>query len=305
MPSRSPLSSCTVLCAAFTFGTFPARAAAPSADPAAPLGVTVASYAGDAVTTTTSSAIDAGADVTYRVTVSNGTASAQTNVSVPVVVPSNFVLQNATISPSTGTTTVSGGVLTWSVPTLGATTSATLTYTETTDAPVAMESDVTSVSATSDQDTAAATMAAVEVIPAANVSVSVTDGVDTVEPGSSDAYSITVTNNGPSEAPAVTLTDTTSDGFTAMSAVSSIGGTSFAQPGPNQFQWTGIDMTPGTSATFVLSGAVSSALGAGGAYVNLATRAAGSPGNRHQPRATTTSTPTRWWPAPTPLPRSA
>ena len=64
------------------------------ADPAAPLRVTVASYAGDAVSTTTSSAIDAGADVTYQVTVSNGTASAQTNVSVPVALPSNFVLQN-------------------------------------------------------------------------------------------------------------------------------------------------------------------------------------------------------------------
>jgi hypothetical protein len=193
-------SSCTVLCAAFTFGVFPARAAAPGADPAAPLDVTVASYAGDAVTTT-SSAIDAGADVTYQVTVSNGTASAQTNVSVPVVLPSIFVLQNATISPNTGTTTVSGGVLIWSMSTLGATTSPTLTYTETTDAPVAMESDVTSVSATSDQHTAAATMATAEVIPAADVSLSVTDGVDTVEPGSSDTYSITVTNNGPSEAP--------------------------------------------------------------------------------------------------------
>jgi uncharacterized repeat protein (TIGR01451 family) len=264
-------SSCTVLCVALTVGVFPAHAAAPGSDPAAPLAVTVASYAGDTVTTATSSAVDAGTDVTYQVTVSNGTAAAQTNISVPVALASNFDLQNATISAGTGTTSVSGGVLTWSIPGLGANSSATLTYTETTDAPVAMESDATSVSAASDQDTAAAAVATVEVIPAADVSVAVTDGVDTVEPGAPDTYTITVTDNGPSEAPAVTLTDTTSGGFTALSAVSSVGGTSFAEPGPNQFQWTGIDLAAGTSASFVLSGTASSTLTAGSVFVNLAT----------------------------------
>jgi uncharacterized repeat protein (TIGR01451 family) len=265
-------SSCMVLCAALTFGVFPARAAAPGTDPAAPLGVAIASYAGDAVTTTTSAAIDAGADVTYQVTVSNGTAGAQTDVTVPVTLAPNFSLQNTSISPSTGTTGLSGGVLTWSIPTLAGGASAMLTYTETTDAPVAMESDPTSVSATSTQNTTASTaLATVEVIPAANISVAVTDGVGTVEPGASDAYTITVTNNGPSEAPDITLTDTLSDGFVAFTAVSSIGGTSFSQPANNQFQWTGIDLTAGTSATFVLSGEVSSTLSAGSAYVNLAT----------------------------------
>ncbi len=265
-------SSCLVLCAALTFGVFPVRAAVPGADPAAPLGVAIDSYAGDAVTTTTSAAINAGADVTYQVIVSNGTAGAQTDVAVPVTLAPNFSLQNTSISASTGTTGVSGGVLTWSIPTLAANASATLSYTETTDAPVAMESDPTSVSATSTQNNTASTaLATIEVIPAANVSVAVTDGVDTVEPGASDAYTITVTNNGPSEAPDMTLTDTLSDGFIAFTAVSSIGGTSFSQPGPNQFQWTGIDLTAGASATFVLSGDVSSTLTAGSTYVNLAT----------------------------------
>ncbi len=240
-------------------------------DPAAPLRVTVASYAGDAVSATSSPAIDAGADVTYQVTVSNGTAGAQTNVSVPVALASNFALQNTTISPSTGTTTVSGGVLTWSIASLGADTSATLRYTETADAPVAMESDVTSASATSDQDTAASATATLEVIPAADISVSVTDGVDTVQPGATDTYTVTVTNHGPSEASAVTLTDTLSGGFTASFTVSSSGGTSFAQPGPNQFQWTGIDLPAGTSATFVLSGVVSSTVTPGDTYASLAT----------------------------------
>jgi uncharacterized repeat protein (TIGR01451 family) len=265
-------ASCMVLCAAFTLGVFPARAAAPGADPTPPLGVAIASYAGDVVTSTTNSAIDAGADVTYKVTVSNGTAGAQSNVAVPVTLASNFSLQNTSISASAGTTALAAGVLTWSIPTLGAGASATLTYTETTDAPLAMESDVTSVSATSTQNTTASpAQSTVEVIPAANVSVSVSDGVDTVEPGSPDTYTITVTNHGPSEAPNITLTDTLSDGFIALTAVSSIGGTSFSQPASNQFQWSAIDLTAGASASFVLSGEVATTLSTGSAFVNLAT----------------------------------
>jgi uncharacterized repeat protein (TIGR01451 family) len=244
----------------------------PGADPSQPLGVSIASYAGDAVTTTTSAAIDAGADVTYQVTVSNGTSGAQSNVAVPVTLAPNFTLQNPSISSSAGTTAVSGGVLTWSLPTLAADASATLAYTETTDTPVAMESNATSVSATSTQNTTATTaLATVEVIPAANVSVAVTDGVDTIEPGAPDTYTITVTNNGPSEAPDITLTDTLSDGFIAFTAVSSVAGTSFSQPGTNQFQWTDIDLTAGSSATFTLAGEVSSTLTTGSTFANLAT----------------------------------
>ena len=140
-----------------------------------PLGVTIASYAGDAVTTTPSESAPAGSDVTYQVTVSNTGAAAQTNVSVPVDLPANFTLDASTATASAGTTTTAGGVLTWSIPSLAGGASATLTYTETTDAPAALESDATSASATSDQSaTAASASASVEVVPVADLTVGVT-----------------------------------------------------------------------------------------------------------------------------------
>ena len=186
----------------------------------------IASYNGDAVTSTPSESALAGTDVTDQVTVSNTTAGTQTNLSVPINLPPAFTLHSGTVTPSTGTTMVAGSVLTWTIPSLAAGASATLSYTETTDAPAALESDTTSASATSDQSSTASTAsAAVEVIPAADLTIGVTDGTDTVAPGASDTYTITLTNNGPSPATNATVTDMLNGGFTAMFAISSIGGT--------------------------------------------------------------------------------
>ena len=184
---------------------------------AAPLGVTIASYAGDATTTQSESAL-AGSDVTYQVTVSNAGPGTQTNVVVPVDLPAAFTLGTATVSGSAGSTTVSGNVVTWSIPSLAGGTSATLTYTETTDAPAALESDTTSASASSDQTTTPSTAsAAVEVIPAADLTIAVSDGVSSIAPGASDTYTITLTDNGPSAATNATVTDTFNGAFAASS----------------------------------------------------------------------------------------
>ena len=236
---------------------------------AAPLGLTIASFAGDSTTTPSASPL-AGSDLTYQVTVTNATPDTQSNVSVPVTVPPNFLLHTGTLSSSTGTTAVAAGVITWSIPSLAAGASATVTYTETTDSPVALESDSTSASATSDQSpTPVTASSSVEVLPAADLSVSVTDGTDTIAPGSTDTYSITVTNNGPSEVSDASVSDSLSDGFVALFAVSSVEGTSFSGIGPNQFQWSGIDLASGQSATFGIMGTVSTSLTAGSAYVDL------------------------------------
>ena len=235
-----------------------------------PLGLAITSFNGDSVTTTPSEAALAGTNVTYQVSVSNTTSSTQTNVSVPVTLAPEFTL-DSTVTTSSGTTSTTGGVVTWSLPSLGAGGSATLDYTETTDAPSAMESDATSASATSDQSTAPTTAAvAVEVIPAADLSVTVTDGVDTIAPGASDLYTITLTNHGPSPAVNATVADTLNGGFTALSAVSSVNDTSFVELGPDQFEWTGINLASGATATFTLMGTVSSTLTAGSAFVDIA-----------------------------------
>ncbi len=236
---------------------------------AGPLGLAIASFSGDSAVTPSVSAL-ATSDLTYQVTVTNATASTQSNVSVPVSVPSNFVLQSGSLSASSGTAAVSAGVITWSIPTLAAGDSATVTYTETTDAPTALESDATSVSATSDQSTTPVTASAsVEVLPAADLSVSVTDGTSTIEPGATDTYTISVTNNGPSEVTNATLSDSVSDGFTPFFAVSSVGGTSFADIGPDQFQWSGISLASGQSAMFSILGVTSTSLTAGSPYIDL------------------------------------
>ena len=195
---------------------------------AAPLGVAIASYDGDAVTSTPSESALAGTDVTDQVTVSNTTSGTQTNLSVPINLPANFTLHSGSRrrareprwSPAASSPGRSRA--------LAAGASATFSYTETTDAPAAFESDATSASATSDQSTTASpASAAVEVIPAADLTIGVTDGTDTIAPGASDTYTITVTNNGPSAATNATVSDTLNGGFTALFAVSSIGGTTF------------------------------------------------------------------------------
>ncbi len=236
------------------------------------LGVAIASYDGDSVTATPSESALAGSDVTEELTVSNTTDGTQSNVVVPVDLPANFTLQSGSVSPSAGATVLAAGVLTWTVPSIAAGSSDTLSYTETTDAPGTLESDPTAVSVTSDQSTTPSTASAsLEVIPAADLSIDVTDGVDSIAPGSSDTYTITLTNNGPSEAPDATVTETIAPGFSAVSDIESIGGTTYTDLGGGQFQWTGIDLVSGSSATLTLVGNVPSPLPAGSTLTSLAT----------------------------------
>ena len=82
------------------------------------LGVAIASYDGDGVGTATSESALAGTDITYQVTVSNATAVAQTDLVVPVSMPSAFTLDSGVVA-STGHS-ATGDVLTWSIPSLGA-----------------------------------------------------------------------------------------------------------------------------------------------------------------------------------------
>jgi uncharacterized repeat protein (TIGR01451 family) len=237
----------------------------------APLGVTIAAYAGDSVGSTSIGTIDSGGDVTYQVTVSNPWIRRQTNLVVTVNLPSNFVFDSAS-TPSAGIVTSGGGNLTWSIPKLHAATSATLAYTETADAPNGeMEADGTTVSAGSDQSITFNTFDSLEVIPEADLSIGVSDGQQSVSPGQSDTYTITLANGGPSEAPNATVTSSLSGGFALAFATSSVSGTTFTNLGGDQFQWSGADLPAGVTATFTLVGQISPTLSAGAAMVNMAT----------------------------------
>src|ERR1039458_5751769 len=164
-------SVCLMLCAGLVLGATSGREAGGTTT-GGPLGVAIASYDGDSVTTTPSESALAGTDVTYEVTVSNTTASTQTDVAVPVDLPANFTLHSGSETPSAGATVLAAGVLTWTVPSIAAGASETLSYTETTDTPGALESDATAASATSYQSTTPSTAStSVEVIPAADLSI--------------------------------------------------------------------------------------------------------------------------------------
>src|SRR5580704_19744392 len=94
-------SACAIVGAGQMFAT-PLAAGVVSS--AAPLGLSIASYAGDTTTTPSASAL-AGSDVTYQLTVSNGGSGTQTNVVVPVGLPTSFTLGTTTVSVSAGSTT--------------------------------------------------------------------------------------------------------------------------------------------------------------------------------------------------------
>ncbi len=170
-----------------------------------------------------------------------------------------------------GSTSVTGTVIDWSIPALAMGASATLIYSATADAPPAMEADWTSVAATSDQSPTASTAAAtVEVIPAADLAITVTDGATAIDAGQGDVYTITLTNNGPSDADNATVTDTLSGGFAVQSATSSLGGTAITKLAPEEVEWSGIDLPAGTTATLTLSGTVSTSLAVGSVLVDIA-----------------------------------
>ena len=269
--------ACLLLGTAQTLGVWSASPPAGATASAAPLGIAVSTFAGDAVTSTPSESVYAGSNVTFEVTLTNSGLSTQTNVSTTVTLASNFVLKSASAIADSGTPFVGTGAITWAVPSLDSGASATLTYTETVDAPLSFESDTTTVSSVSNQSTSAGTKsAAVVVVPAVDLAVTVSDGVDSVAPGSFDAYTITLTNTGPSEAPTVILDDSYSAPFAAVGNTSSLTGTTFSDLGGGQFQWTGIDLAAGASVTLTLSGTVPSTLTGGAAFVDLVTAEPGA-----------------------------
>jgi uncharacterized repeat protein (TIGR01451 family) len=264
-------SASVALCVGQAIGSLDASPAGSSTPAGGALGVSIASYAGDSVSTTTTEAAQAGSDVTYQVTVANSASQGQTNVSVSVTLPSTFTFDATTVTTSAGTTSNAGGVLTWSIPSLAPSSSDTLTYTETTDAPPAFEQATTTASATSDQSTSASIAAAsVDVVPAADLAISVSDGMGSVAPGDTPIETITLVDNGPSDADGVTVSDQFNADVASLGEESSSADAVFGDLGAGEFQWTDVDVGAGSSVTFDLAVSVPSSLAAGSAFVNQA-----------------------------------
>jgi uncharacterized repeat protein (TIGR01451 family) len=225
-----------------------------------------------------SATVNAGQDVTYQISAFNNGAATATNVVVTDELPANFTLNNGSVTPSLGAFTVSGGVLTWTISSLPAGATDTLSYTETVNAPSAIDTNVTAVSVTSTQtDTFGdatpqdnGDSGSVEVLPLSNLSITNSDGTTSVIPGTSDTYTVTLANTGPSSTINATVIDTIPTGFTVTGNTSSVGGVTFTNLGTGVVEWTGVDLAGGDVANFTLTGAVDPNLSAGRAFVNLA-----------------------------------
>src|SRR6185295_12870707 len=88
--------------------------------------------------------------------------------------------------------------------------------------------------------------------PQADLAVAVSDGKTIVVPGSSDTYTITVTNNGPSTVSSLTLTDT----IPAALLNATFGSPSVGSYDPGSGLWSGLSLASGQKVTITLTGTI-------------------------------------------------
>jgi uncharacterized repeat protein (TIGR01451 family) len=227
--------------------------------------------------------IVAGTDITYTVTFTNDGPSAADGVAITDQLPAGTTFVSATqnsgptfncIKPAVGT----NGLFTCSIITLAPDAPATFTLVFHVSPSASNGSSLanTAAVATTDSDpnlnnntsTTTATVAA-----EADLSV-VKNGPTSIDAGSNITYTITLTNNGPSDATTVALTDNVPANTTFVSETQDTGPTfSCVTPivgGTGPITCTLGTFTPGSSATFTLVMNVSGAAPDGSSIVNTA-----------------------------------
>ncbi|MBO9997918.1 MAG: DUF4347 domain-containing protein [Cyanobacteria bacterium SID2] len=101
--------------------------------------------------------------------------------------------------------------------------------------------------------------------PEADLRVMKTDGLTTIAPGDSIAYTIEVTNDGPSRLGQITLTDDLPSDIVSVSFDTNGTGSYNANTGA----WTGLDLKPGETITLTISGTVDDTATIGGTLRNV------------------------------------
>jgi uncharacterized repeat protein (TIGR01451 family) len=225
--------------------------------------------------------VAAGANLTYTVILANSGPSDALSVSLSDVVPVNttFVSLAQTAGPAftIATPSVGGtGTTTASIAVLPAGASATFTLVVAVGANVAAGATITNTAAavttTADGNTANnSDTETTSVVTRADLSVTKTDLPEPVVAGTNLTYTVVVTNNGPSAAAAVQLSEAVPANATFVSLTAPAGWTSVAPaPGGTGAITASIpSLAAGASATFTLVVAVNSA--ATGTISNTAT----------------------------------
>ena len=177
-------------------------------------------------TLTTPGPFLAGQSVTYTLQVANAGPNSATLVQVTDT-PTNLTLTNV----------IGGGcvALPCTIPSLASGTSVTITVTATINAVGVFDNSATATAIETDSNPANNTDntgnsgTAVVTFAVADLAVSKTDGVASVQAGANTTYTITVSNNGPDTAPNASFSDTLPVGMTFVS-LSAAGGWSCTTP---------------------------------------------------------------------------
>ncbi len=210
----------------------------------------------------------------YTITVTNGGPSDAAGASLSVTWPAGF--SQGAVSPSQGTCSPvgAGPDLTCALGGLAAGASATVTiaYSVPAATPAGTQTAAVAVSGpTADLDGANdAASDATDVVTAADLGVTVTDGLASVAAGTGGyGYTITVTNGGPSDAAAVTLSVSWPAGFSQGAVSPSQGTCSPVGAGPDLSCALG-PLAAGASATVTIPYSVPAATPAGPQTVAVA-----------------------------------
>jgi uncharacterized repeat protein (TIGR01451 family) len=209
----------------------------------------------------------AGNQLTYTITVTNDGPSTATGVTLADTLPAGVTFVSATSSQ--GTVTNTSGVLNGQLGTLAPAASATITVIVGVNAATTgtLTNTATVTSTETDINTSNNTSTATTTVNSnIDLSITKTDSVDPVAAGSSLTYTLLVTNNGPSTATNVVVTDSLPTGLTFTSGTSTVGSVTNAS---NVVTGNVGTLAPGASATITVIASVSAT--ATGTLSNTAT----------------------------------
>ena len=203
---------------------------------------------------------DVGSNVVFTLTVTNDGPSSATNVSVSDQLPSGYAFVSASDNVN-----YNAGTGIWTVGTLAKDDGdVSLTIIATVNAEGDYENTASAESDTED-DNLGNNTASVSVTPIPVADLKITKGVDTPTPdvGSDIEFTLTVTNDGPSEAANVIVSDLLPSGYTYVSDTG--GGSYVAGTGI----WTIGTLADGSSAVLTITATVNEPTGTDGEYDNI------------------------------------